>query len=255
MVRYACKKGCKAGIGARFRWHDNVALCDFEPNYDPNARGACNCRGLQVKTVKPPEEGKAGAPSGDAGGGNASVSPPAPKTSGGLSRLIASDRPAEIVNTKKIIQPPQATEFITDAPHTIRAINFGFGCLRFGLDRVDDALEWKAHIPASQLKLSQNGIDTINMDAKNFYSKGVTRLCIWAGCRTQQQAHAAIDTVCFFGEFGGYAKVIIEHEMQVYRGSPKLIRAREKKKVKEEAMRLARAGGMDTQGRVLAATA
>jgi hypothetical protein len=237
-MRYACVKGCKPGYGSKARWHDAPKLCDFEPSYDPNSKGACKCRGLPIQ-VKPPEAGKAEAPSGNAGGSVVPPVPSAPKAPGGVtSRLEASSRAAEVVNTKKIIQPPQQTEFIVDAPHSIRAINFGFGCLRFVLDRIDDALEWKAHIPASQLKLSQNGIDTINMDAKNFYSKGVTRLCIWAGCRTQPQAHAAIDTVCFFGEFGGYAKVIIEHEMAVYKGSPKLIRAREKKKVELEAKRM-----------------
>ena len=225
MTRYGCDH-CKPFPGAKKRFHDVQAQCPYEDKYDPKVKGAIDKDGNPTSGRRAePQRPEAAPPSAEPTPGQ----PRAPSHGG----LTSSGRAAEIVpRARTIIKPPEPTDFVVDAIHTRGPINR----VLIGVWQLfawqDDWLEIAEHMPKDQFKLSENADDTIEMDPRNFYSRIVTRICVGLGCKTQQQAHHAIDTFLFFGDWGAFVVMVVKHEMKVIKESPRLKRNAEKKKVK-----------------------
>lgn len=246
MPRGPCSRGCKPLPGAKARYHDSEKQCPYSPIYNPNAKGAIDKNGNPVNRGPEPAE-EAGQPSSGSSSAEAQAQPapspnptpaPVPKAPG-TSRLTFSPTPAEVVPVKRIIRPVEPADYVVDGPHTKTAFGLVFGATYQLHVWVDEYYEWTAHLPKSQFALSDLALLTIDNDPRNLYSRMVTRACMAVGCRTQQQAHAAITTVEFFFGFGGVVVALVMHYRKVLKESPRAIRNREKKKVAAEAKRRA----------------
>jgi hypothetical protein len=223
MTPYQCKKGCrdpKAKDG--LTWHRSPNECPFETyseSLDPGRPGKMRAKGHpgvqkpSEQLVTPRAKISVGAPSGE---GITFSDSKAQVTKG-------SSKPVEIV----------AVDYVVDGPHTKAFVNFLFRVGYFVHVKVDEwAFDWHKHLPKEQFQLTKNAEMSIEMDPRNFYSRGVT----WVTknifqAKNLQQAHAAIDGVLFFEAFGGIGVALIFHYEEVYKNSPKL------KKKREEAAR------------------
>jgi hypothetical protein len=230
--RHKCERGCKPLPGAKGRYHDSSRQCPYADEYDPNYPGALDKEGNLVSKVKAAEK----VPKRPESQPIAEPTPghPRPAQQGGLT---SSGRPAEIVpRAKTPIKPPEPQDYVVDALHTRAPIN---RCL-LGLWQVfawqDDWLEIAEHMPKDQFKLSENADDTIEMDPRNFYSRIVTRVCMTVGCKTQQQAHHAIDTFLFFGDWGAFAVMVVKHEMKAWKESPRMARRKAENALKKKVV-------------------
>ena len=126
---------------------------------------------------------------------------------------------------------PVVVDYIVDGPHTKALCNFGFRAIYFVHVQVDEIVfDWQRHLPKEQFKLSDNAEMSIELDPRNFYSRGVTwftkNIC---QAKNLQAAHTAIDSILFFEAFGGIFVALLFHYREVYKNSPKLKKKRDEK--------------------------
>ena len=225
VTRGPCTAGCKPEPGAKNRYHDNLRQCPYQPEYDPNAKGAIDKEGNLVTKMRAKAMETPSPPGGTAPPQNV----PRPPAASGL-RL--SDRPAEVLDTskKKLVKPPEPVDFVVDAAHTRGAIQKGFAVVYQVTVWFDEWLEWKDHMPKEQFAPSELALMSIENEPRNMYARGVTWVCIRLGAKTQAQAHHLLDTAFIFADFGGFFVVLVNHYRIVVRDSPKLKRMRAAKK-------------------------
>ena len=248
MTSYQCAKGCRDVASKNgLMWHYSPNECPFEtynPKLHPGRAGkmrAKNHPGLPAQPARAPEQVvprakvSVGAPTGQA--------------------ITFTDSRAEV--TKGTGKPPEpiVVDYIVDAPHTKAFCNFCFRVVYFVHVKVDEwAFDWHQHLPKVQFQLSQNAEMAIEMDPRNFYSKGVTwftkNVC---QAKNLQAAHSAIDSILFFEAFGGIAVALIFHYENVYRNSPKLKKRREEKARAKAAAMARRAGAIEVPFQVVGA--
>ena len=240
-MTYQCEKGCKdpAAKGGR-EWHDTKNECPYE-NYNP-----------KLNPGRPKKQRAKGHP-GSAPPGS---TPPSNEPTARLETKVPtggdwqiSDKKADV--TKGASKPvvPVKVDYIVDADHTKALCNFGFRIVYFIHVKIDEwVFDWHKHLPREQFQLTKNAEMSIDLQPRNFYSRGVTWFTMNV-CRAPnlERAHAAIDSILFFEAFGGVGVALIFHYENVYKNSPKLKAIREAKKLKADRLK----GAVETTARAV----
>jgi len=147
------------------------------------------------------------------------------------------------------IAPPKnkPPEYFVDAKHTVEFANLIYGGVRWLFDLADKFLLTKeagmktfteAH--PELLKLSEFEKEGITLDPQSdLWGKAATGFTRLVGCKTQAQAHSAIDTVSFLGHFGMLIGFATDHYWHAWQdGKPYRAAKKAAKKAAIAARRL-----------------